>query len=173
MPFTPLHLGPAAVLKAVAGPHFSFMVFGGTQVLMDIEPLVRIVRGDTTLHGITHTFLGATGIALLAAFIGGPITNLVLRWWNSSVSPSSLLFARELPVRRHAVWIAAFVGAWSHVALDGLMHADMQPLWPWRLDNPWLHAIPVGRLHQICFITAALGGLACVALAMWRRHRRA
>ena len=39
MPFTPIHLGPGAALKAIGGRHFSFMVFGGSQVLMDIEPL--------------------------------------------------------------------------------------------------------------------------------------
>ncbi len=26
---------------------------------MDIEPLVRMVRGDNILHGVTHTYLGA------------------------------------------------------------------------------------------------------------------
>lgn len=36
MPFTPIHLGPGAACKAIGGRHFSFMVFGGAQVLMDI-----------------------------------------------------------------------------------------------------------------------------------------
>jgi hypothetical protein len=59
MPFTPFHLGPGAAFKAIGGKHFSFMVFGGTQVLMDIEPLVAILRGSPVLHGVTHTILGA------------------------------------------------------------------------------------------------------------------
>ncbi len=59
MPFTPFHLGPGALFKAVGGRHFSFMVFGGTQVLMDIEPLLGLIRGWPVLHGYTHTLAGA------------------------------------------------------------------------------------------------------------------
>ena len=49
MPFAPLHLGPGAAFKAIGGKHFSFMVFGGAQVLMDIEPLIGIVQRWTVL----------------------------------------------------------------------------------------------------------------------------
>ena len=169
MPFTPLHLGPAAVLKALAGRHFSFMVFGGTQVLMDIEPLVRILRGDAVLHGPTHTFAGATLIALLACAIGRPISHVALRWWNGRVPADSLLRARQLPIAWHAVVLGAFVGAWSHVLLDGLMHGDMNPLAPWREGNPWLHAISVDLLHLLCFASAAAGAVAYLLLTRLRR----
>lgn len=169
MPFTPLHLGPAAVLKALLGRHFSFMVFGGTQVLMDIEPLVRIVRGDSVLHGTTHTFAGATAIALLACAIGRPISHFALRWWNSRLAAGSRWRAMRMPIAWHAVVIGAFVGAWSHVVLDGFMHDDLQPFAPWRSDNPWLHAISVDALHLICFATAAVGGIACVLLLRFHR----
>ncbi len=78
MPFTPFHLGPGAAFKAVGGKHFSFMVFGGAQVLMDIEPLVAIVQGWPILHGVTHTILGALVIGLVAGAIGRPISEFVL-----------------------------------------------------------------------------------------------
>ncbi|MEG1399527.1 MAG: hydrolase, partial [Acinetobacter sp.] len=45
MPFTPLHLGVGACCKAVGQRHFSFMIFAGTQVLMDIEPLLGLIYG--------------------------------------------------------------------------------------------------------------------------------
>lgn len=169
MPFTPLHLGPAAVLKAALGRHFSFLVFGGTQVLMDIEPLVRMVRGDSVLHGPTHTFAGATAIALLACAIGRPISHFALKLWNLRHDAASPWRARQLPIAWHAVVIAAFAGAWSHVLLDGFMHFDMQPLAPWRADNPWLHAIGTDTLHMVCFATAAVGSAACLLLARLRR----
>ncbi len=57
MPFTPFHLGAGAALKAIGGRHFSFMVFGGSQVLMDIEPLIGLVQGWDVLHGYTHTLV--------------------------------------------------------------------------------------------------------------------
>ena len=73
MPFTPFHLGPGAAFKTVGGKHFSFLVFGGAQVLMDIEPLVGIVRGWPILHGVTHNLLGALIIGLVAGAIGRPV----------------------------------------------------------------------------------------------------
>ena len=44
MPFTPIHLGPGLAFKAIGGRHFSLMVFGGAQVLMDLEPLIGILQ---------------------------------------------------------------------------------------------------------------------------------
>ena len=66
MPFTPIHLGPGAACKAIGDRHFSFMVFGGAQVLMDIEPLLGIIQGWDVLHGYSHTLAGA----LVIGFVG-------------------------------------------------------------------------------------------------------
>ena len=74
MPFTPIHLGPGAAFKAIGGRHFRFMVFGGSQVLMDIEPLIGILRGWAMLHGYTHTVAGAAAIGAVAPLIGKPIS---------------------------------------------------------------------------------------------------
>ena len=52
MPFTPIHLGPGAACKAIGGRHFRFMVFGGAQVLMDIEPLLQPPKGLITAKEI-------------------------------------------------------------------------------------------------------------------------
>ena len=80
MPFTPIHLGTGSVFKVIGGKHFSFMVFGGAQVLMDIEPLIGILRGWDVLHGYTHTLLGALVIGTIAGIIGKPISAVVLKW---------------------------------------------------------------------------------------------
>ena len=79
MPFTPFHLGPGLVFKAIGGRHFSFMVFGGAQVLIDIEPGLGLVLGWPVLHGWTHTFAGAAAIGAVAAVIGRPVSVAVLR----------------------------------------------------------------------------------------------
>ncbi|MDR0275331.1 MAG: hypothetical protein LBI48_08355 [Burkholderiaceae bacterium] len=50
MPFTPLHMGPGLAVKALLGRRFSLTVFGFSQIAMDIEPLARMIRGDTLLH---------------------------------------------------------------------------------------------------------------------------
>ena len=90
MPFTPIHLGPGLAFKALGGRHFSFMVFGGAQVLMDLEPLIGILRDRDVLHGVTHTWLGALVIGSVAAVIGRPISTMVLRWRKIAHPPLTL-----------------------------------------------------------------------------------
>lgn len=79
-------MGPGLALKAFAGRRFSLMVFGFSQIGIDIEPLVRIIRGDAALHGFTHTYLGATLVAFVSAFVGRPVCQFLLRYWNPDPS---------------------------------------------------------------------------------------
>lgn len=147
MPFTPFHLGPGALFKAIGGRHFSFVVFGGTQVLMDIEPLVRIYRQDPVLHGPTHTVLGALGVGIVAGVLGKPIGEIVLRW--AMIEHATLTW-----------WVSfasAFIGTYSHVVLDGIMHRDMNPLWPLANGNSLLNVLPVEALHILCVVCGAAG----------------
>lgn len=149
MPFTPFHLGPGAAFKAIGGSNFSFMVFGGAQVLMDIEPLIGILTNKPVLHGPTHTLLGALAIGTLAGIIGKPISAAVLRW-------------RSIP---HApfTWTASFVGAYtgtfSHILLDAIMHSDMSPWWPIAGGNQLLGQISLDHLHVACMIAGVLGAI--------------
>ncbi|THB68027.1 MAG: hypothetical protein D6B27_03475, partial [Gammaproteobacteria bacterium] len=70
MPFTPLHVGPGLLIKAMLQGSFSLMIFGWSQILMDIQPLVVIISGKGVLHGFTHTFAFATIIAVIAVLTG-------------------------------------------------------------------------------------------------------
>ena len=149
MPFTPLHLGPGAVFKAVGGRHFSFMVFGGAQVLMDLEPLVRMTLGTPLVHGITHSYALAVPIGLFAGLIGKPISAWVLRW---------------LKIPHHPLtWAAAFagglVGTLSHVALDSIMHSDMAPLYPFAAGLPLHGLTSIDALQVWCLALGVVGGI--------------
>lgn len=170
MPITPLHMGPALALKAVAGHRFSLMVFGFSQVLIDIEPIVRILRGDPFLHGFTHTYLGATLIALLSVALGRPVCQYLLRYWEPD--PSSP-FLNWLPAPKTISWSAAvagaFVGTYSHVLLDSVMHWDMHPFAPLFDDNALLHVISVDALHLVCVMAGLFGLLLMFAIARVRR----
>ena len=155
MPFTPIHLGPGAAFKAIGGRHFSFMVFGGAQVLMDIEPLLGILQGKAVLHGYTHTILGALLIGLVAGVIGKPISGYVLRYLKIPYYPFT--------------WIAAFsgalIGTFSHIGLDAVMHADMNPWWPIAQGNSWLYLIGIEELHWLCLALGVVGALVIAARA--------
>lgn len=160
MPVTPFHLGPGAAFKAIGGRHFSFMVFGGAQVLMDLEPLVRIYLETPILHGYTHTIAGALVIGSIAAVIGRPISQFVLTRYGIPHHPFSWL----------AACTGAYVGTLSHVCLDAVMHPDMHPWWPLSPDNPLLGIIPVGWLHLACMVFGVLGALG-IAFRFARRGR--
>ena len=53
----------------------------------------------------------------------------------------------------------AFVGTWSHVALDSIMHLDMLPLRPFAPGNALLLATDVDSLYLACLV-AGIAGLA-------------
>jgi membrane-bound metal-dependent hydrolase YbcI (DUF457 family) len=161
MPVTPFHLGPGATFKAVGGRHFSFMVFGGAQVLMDIEPLVRIYLGTPILHGYSHTLLGAFVIGAIAAVTGKPISRFFLVRYAIPHFPLTWL----------AACTGAFVGTISHVLLDAIMHPDMHPWWPFSSDNALLGIISVEALHVWCLVLGILGALGVAA--RFAKQRRA
>lgn len=170
MPITPLHMGPGLLFKGAADRYFSLMVFGFSQVLIDIEPGVRMLRGDGNLHGFSHTYLGATLIAVASVLIGRPLCQFLLRYWNPDPSSPALNW---LPAPKVISWPAAiaggFVGTYSHVLFDSVMHADMEPLAPLSAENALLHVISVDALH-ILFVLSGVLGLALI-FAVFRLRR--
>lgn len=149
MPFTPFHLGPGAALKGIGGDRFSFMVFGGSQVLIDIEPGYRMLSGDAVLHGPSHTLTGAFLIAIVAAVVGKPISEFVLR----------LLDFSKTRVSWSASAAGAFLGTFSHLIFDAIMHADMMPWRPLTDANGLLGLMTLPGLHLLCVTLGVVGGL--------------
>jgi len=162
MPFTPLHVGPALVIKAAGGRRFSMLVFGIAQVAMDIEPLIGILRGWNELHGWSHTVLGATLIGIATFLLAPPLCNRILRRWNRELEYHKLHWLRSPePVTRTAAATGAFIGTYSHVVLDSIMHADLLPLRPWSAANALLGLMSIDALYLACFASGVLG------VALW------
>lgn len=67
MSFTPIHMGPGIAIKLVLQDRFSLMVFGWSQIVIDLQPLFDMLGADILLHGFTHTFIGASLLGLIAA----------------------------------------------------------------------------------------------------------
>ncbi|MCG8427856.1 MAG: DUF4184 domain-containing protein [Chromatiales bacterium] len=171
MPFTPFHMGPGAAVKAVAGRYFSLTVFGFSQVMIDLEPLIRLFRGDSVLHGMSHTYLGALVIGAVALLAGKPLCEWWLRGWNRAVD---IKYLRWLMVNPNISWLAAslgaFIGTLSHVLLDSVMHADMHPFAPFSYANQMLHLIPAGQIYLLCTILGVAGFIALAVVALWHKH---
>jgi len=160
MPFTPFHFGPGAVFKAVGGRHFSFMVFCGSQVLMDIEPLIGILTQKPILHGTSHTLLGALVIGTIAGIIGKPISAMVLRWRSIP----------HYPFTWTSSFIGAYIGTFSHILLDAVLHSDMSPWWPVATGNRLLGLAGYDQMHVAC-VLVGLFGAAVVAFKFKTKGR--
>jgi hypothetical protein len=169
VPVTPLHMGPGMAIKAVAGDRFSLTMFGLAQIAIDLEPLIGLIRGAPELHGWTHTYVGATLIAAAVLVLGRPLCIRMVRWWNVELKVHRLdwLASRD-EVGWSAAAAGAFIGTWSHVALDSVMHLDMVPLRPFKDGNALLLATDVDSLYLGCLLAGIAGLVAWAAIARMR-----
>jgi membrane-bound metal-dependent hydrolase YbcI (DUF457 family) len=156
VPITPFHFGPGALLHAAAPRRVSFMAFVAANCIIDVESIYNVLRGNFPIHRFLHTFVGATlVVAITVALFAGARRQAAL---------PDLFAWRQLSFA--AVLVGAALGSYTHIVLDGIMHADMRPFAPWSAANPFLHAIPLGALHLGCVIAGAAG-----LLAAWLRRK--
>ena len=162
------------LLKVLLRGGFSLMIFGWTQILMDIQPLIVLITGEGHLHGFSHTLIGGTLIAAIAAATGKPIIEACIRSRRFGFSDSDRAW---LGVPDRLGWtvvvISALIGAASHVYLDAIMHSDVQPFYPFNLDNPWLALMSVEALHKFCVYTGLMGGALYLGTQFYLRKRAA
>lgn len=150
MPFTPLHMGPGIAVKAVMQRKFSLMVFGWSQIVIDLQPLFVMITNKGVLHGFSHTYVGATLIGLFCALSGKYLGELGLR---------ILREPEHLPISWTVAFISAFIGTYSHVVIDSIMHADLQPLAPFSSTSILHGIISIEALHVWCVASAVIGGV--------------
>jgi hypothetical protein len=151
MPFTPFHMGPGLLLKAGMQGAFSLLLFGWTQVLIDIQPLVFLLTGLGDLHGWSHTFLGGIAIGGIAA-----ATGYYMVW------VAALLVDIDAGLRIRW-WVALMSGF-----IDAVMHSDVAPLAPLTSANPFFGLVNVDWLHSICLYAGATGLIVYLGVLSWR-----
>jgi hypothetical protein len=163
VPFTPFHMGPALIVKAALGGSFSLTVFGFAQVAMDIQPLVHLLRGEGIVHGISHTYLGAAAIGALSLLLGRPLCQFALNYWKPDPADGMMTWLRGSErISWLAATTAAFLGTFSHVLLDSMVHADVQPFAPFCDSNPLLGLVSLGAAHMLCLGMGVLGVIGLV-----------
>jgi membrane-bound metal-dependent hydrolase YbcI (DUF457 family) len=153
MPFTPFHFGPGALIHSAAPKHISFLAFCAANVLVDVEPLYFMLTHQWPIHRFFHTYVGAT---VAAGFVVG-----------------AFVLVRKLTPRLsvRAVALGAIIGTYSHVLLDSLMHADMEPFAPFSNANPLLGAVFLNTLHGFCLVAGVVGGVVIGARYLWRKSQ--
>jgi len=150
MPFTPIHMGPGIFVKAILQSSFSLMVFGWTQIVMDIQPLIVMITGEGHLHGFTHTYVGAVLIAIMAALSGKYLSELGLKILGMTKE-------RPILIAWKVAFLSAFIGSFSHVLLDSIMHTDVEPFYPITLINHFQGFVSIEVLHKFCLYSGLVG----------------
>ena len=166
MPFTPLHMGPGILIKVVLQGSFSLMVFGWAQIVMDIQPLLVLLTGAGRLHGFTHTLIGATLLALFATLSGKYLGEFGLRRLDMAKPDRPIVISWPVAAG------SAFAGSYSHVWLDGIMHADVAPLYPFSNANDWLGLVSVGELRGWCLASGGIGAAVFFAVQWGMKARQ-
>jgi hypothetical protein len=156
-------MGPGLLVKALLQGSFSLMVFGWAQIIMDIQPLVVLLSGEGHLHGFSHTYGGASLIGAWSGLTGKYGAELGLRLIGQ---------AQYLPISWPVAITSAFIGSFSHVLLDSVMHADVAPFSPFNPSNPFLGFITVGALHKFCLYSGLIGAGLYFAVSYFQKSHQ-
>lgn len=158
-------MGPGLLIKSLLRGSFSLLIFGWSQIVIDVQPLVVLIRGAGTLHGISHTYGAATVIALFAALSGK---------WLVALAVKVAVVQREgfRAIAWRTAMVSALIGAYSHVALDSFMHGDMAPFYPLALSNNLHGALTADVLHAVFLYSGIAGVVTFYAVGYIRQWRR-
>ena len=149
MPFTPYHFGPGLFLGVVFLPFVDFSTVMIASVILDIEPiLVLMLNLPIPLHGFLHSYLGATIIAIILAFVLYPMIGTL----NKLVAIFGIHQESSL---RH-ILPASFIGTYSHVFLDSFVYLEMNPFFP-IIGNPFIGVFPSIFIYSSCIYLGLLG----------------
>ena len=145
-------MGPGMLIKSLLHGSFSLMIFGWSQILMDLQPLFAMITNEDKLHGFSHTFFGASLIAIIAVLTGKHLSEFCLRitGYSNSNKPIKIFW--------FVAFLSAFIGTYSHVVLDAIMHSDVEPYYPFSMTNNFLSILPVQLLHEFCIFSGVIGG---------------
>lgn len=177
MPVTPFHVGPGSLVKVVLRDKFSLTIFGFAQIVIDLQPLIAMFGANVELHGFSHTYLGATLVAVIASIIGKPLCEYCLRYWNHELSASSPLWHFPEKISWPIVISSAFIGTYSHILLDCIMHAEIEPFYPLAIRNQLFGLVEMVELHKLCAYAGLLGfvgyfGVGYLCIQKTKRQQR-
>jgi len=159
-------------VKAAMPRHFSIVVFGLTQIAVDLEVLWHMVRNEYPYHTFWHTYLGATIIAAVLTVLGKPASQWIKTLWNRmAVKRGNVDFTVSISTTWVASFTGASIGAYSHILLDSLYHPDSEPFQPWSASNQ-LRGVINPHVLEVACVVLGIAGLAWF-ISRERRKRKA
>jgi len=159
MPFTPLHLGPALFFGMVLLRYIDLPTFLVANVIVDVEPLLILTLGlhrmyGLPLHGLLHTFLGGTFVALLLV--------LVMKRMSGFTESLTRLIGLEQRPSPRKIYAASLSGVYLHILLDSRLYTDIRPFYPFAF-NPFLDGMGAAfEIWWFCIVTGLIGSVLLV-----------
>ncbi|WP_342303822.1 hypothetical protein [Methanolobus sp. ZRKC5] len=144
MPFTPFHLGPAFLLGELFEKKVNLISILLGSIIIDVRATYCLFAGCWPLHGPLHTFLSATVIAFLLAWMLFSQRN-----WLQKITDKLKI---EQTYSFISIMTGAIIGTWSHVLLDSFLYMDIRPLLPLP-NNPLLGLVSSGAIYLICLLS--------------------
>ena len=135
-------------------------MFAFANVAIDMEPIVYFVLTGDPAHRHLHSLLGAGLFAVACALAGRRLCEKLLVFWNSRLDQAQTIwFAVNTKITVPMALISALFGTWTHVLLDSVMHADIQPFWPFSDANPLRWVWTMDFLNIWCLLLGLWGML--------------
>jgi hypothetical protein len=145
-------------VKAVIPRYFSIVVFGLTQITLDLEAAWHMSRHEYPFHTFWHTYFGASLVAVGLTVLGKPASQWVKTAWNCIAAKCHYAI---LTVSTPTTWTASFsgamIGTYSHILLDSLFHPDMEPLQPWSPANRFHGVVEPHGIELLCIVLGVVG----------------
>lgn len=160
MPLTPFHLGIGLFVGFVFYRWLDFPTLCIATIIVDTRAIL-IVFGplEGSLHGPLHTVLGGTFLACALAVVMFATKPA----WNQVCALVGLAQKRSA----YRIGAASLIGVYSHLILDAMMHADMQPLYPFSV-NPLLGLVSTSDIYLVCFLGFLFGVIFYMAHLYYR-----
>jgi membrane-bound metal-dependent hydrolase YbcI (DUF457 family) len=164
MPFTPYHFGPNALIGLSLNKYIDLPVFVLTNVVVDLEVLaVMLFNLNYPLHGLCHTFLVGIVVGIICGLIAYPFRNLLQSLMN--------LFQLSYQTSVTKMAVSGVLSVWLHVALDSIVHWDVQPFWP-IAGNPLFKSVSTSTIFTICEISGITAAVIFPALVYSAYRKR-
>lgn len=149
LPFTPFHWGPSSWIGLIFFKIFDFPTLIISSVIVDIEPLyVLIFNRSLPIHGLLHTFLGGSILAILTAIICFLL--------KKQIKKVMKLFRLDQNTSFKKIILTSFIGVYLHILLDAFLYKDMNPFYP-IIGNPFFNLFSSFQVYLFSSLSFLIG----------------
>lgn len=149
MPITPLHLGILAPINHLLPGKVNNLSFWLVTLWLDASAIAYYAFGLEMgeFHGPeTHSFIAAFALSGLIAAVGALFYSIKIHFFNEDKMDNAMSWL-----------LGAYLGGFSHILLDAMVHSEMLPIHPLP-GNPFYW----GEMDIIsCFLAFSLFWLIC------------